>query len=292
MSKILKKLRLLPAINKPIAAILKATGLKAAQRYWPISGKYKLCFQGIEFYNELHADDLIANDLFYGNNWEAEELSLFLDYARKSKTILDVGANTGIYSVLSSKSNREAQIHCFEPNPYNFKRLQANLRLNEPNRITLNQVAVGNALAPVEFAVPTRDIISYTSSANIDFSKNTHTGEIEWKTVQVPQVTIDRYCSQRDIKPDLIKIDVEGFEQNVFRGALETMKQNRPVIVCEIFFDKESVHFYREHLALTNYKMYAIGGPRHMSELKSGQESMEGVSNNFLLIPSGQSITS
>src|SRR5438067_13865291 len=111
MKKILKKLRSIPAINKPVAFLLKATGLKTLQRRWPIAGNYSLRYGNIRFNNYLLGDDHIANALFYGNAWETEELSLFLDYARKSKVIFDIGANTGIYSILSSKVNPGAQIH-------------------------------------------------------------------------------------------------------------------------------------------------------------------------------------
>jgi FkbM family methyltransferase len=55
---------------------------------------------------------------------------------------------------------------------------------------------------------------------------------------RVPVTTIDHFCAEHDIEPDLIKIDVDGYEGKVLRGASETLARNRPLVLLELHREK------------------------------------------------------
>ena len=62
--------------------------------------------------------------------WEAETLPVFCNWAEKSKIILDIGANTGVYSLVASAINPKCQVTAFEPVPVVYKKLAGNIELN------------------------------------------------------------------------------------------------------------------------------------------------------------------
>ena len=209
----IKHLRNKPAISKIVAFLIKLTRPISGQLYrkWLIYGTYRLEFNGVNFLVYSEGDDHIASNLFYSIPWETNELRLFTDHAKKSKIILDIGANSGFYSLISATSNPSSQVHSFEPNDYNYNRLRQNTDLNNLRNITLNNLAVGSNIGALELTFPATSMLSDTSSADESFSKSTYNSSLQWKKVLVQQTTIDAYKREQNIKVDLFKIDVEGF---------------------------------------------------------------------------------
>jgi FkbM family methyltransferase len=260
MASVLKKLRKIPVFNKLISYPLRMAKMTNLQKRWPLSGTYRVTFNGVSFLNFSRCDDMVINNIFYSKKYESNELPMFLEYAAKATQILDIGANSGIYTILSAIANPGSNVHSFEPNGFNFVRLKKNVAINQLNNVTLNENAVGNANSSLQFTVPVdQNVISDTSSASAGFSQGTYDGKMKWQTVEVQQVTIDSYCALHKIpKVDLVKIDVEGFDEEVFQGATETILKDRPVIFCEIFFDAPKQERFRNFLQKINYSSEEI----------------------------------
>lgn len=137
------------------------------------------------------------------------------------KTILDVGANIGEWTELAMQINPALDIHCFEPSDSTCQLLAARAKILT-GRIKINQVGLG-AIAEER----SLHIFSVGAGSNSLYHReglrNTQT-DIESVTL----MTLDGYCQQQNIHHvDLVKIDVEGHELDVFKGSYEMLSAGK-----------------------------------------------------------------
>ena len=167
-------------------------------------------------------DPLIGKPISLGIVYEENVTRFFTKYLTDNMTLLDVGANIGWYSLLAAKSlNDNCKIYAFEPFSENAKLLLASKLKNKFNSIQVIQSATGNKLGAVAFGASgsngqCRDIGNEVQSI------------LAGDTVNM--VKIDDLIKE---KVDLIKIDIEGAEYNALLGAINTIKNSRPVIFSE-----------------------------------------------------------
>jgi len=148
------------------------------------------------------------------------ELPLVRDLARPGYTVVDVGANIGYYTLLfESVVGVTGRIVAFEPEPDNLAELRVNVEKNSLRNVTIEPCAVGARSGTVAFA---RGI-----NGGVRDDAVSSTGD----EVRVPLVTLDEALSGA---VDLIKIDVEGYEEEVLRGATRTLRTQRPALFVEI----------------------------------------------------------
>lgn len=143
---------------------------------------------------------------------------------------IDVGANEGFVSLLACSSALKTQqtihAHCFEPNPTAFRVLITNSSLNS-FRMTLNDFALGDNRSSGVLTLGTEPSDSTLVSGG--FSYVSTVGQ-----EQVGIETLDAYCSEHSLVPTVIKIDVEGYEPYVLKGASQVLEQVRPYLIVEI----------------------------------------------------------
>jgi FkbM family methyltransferase len=227
-----------------------------------VYGTVDLHFEGHSFKMFSAWDDHIVDMLYFSNRSYSEftELSIFNALAKDSKVILDIGANTGLYSILSARANPKAQIIGFEPYPVNFARLHKNMGVNGiQSQVELVNLALGDSNSKIQFAVPAGGQICDVSSADVDFTKSHYQKWLSYKEIEVEQTTLDHFCTERNFESvDLIKIDVEYYELSVLKGAVESLAKYSPVILIEIFVDEERCKFFEEVLKPMGYHAYLI----------------------------------
>lgn len=227
---------------------------------WQVAGVIDLTFANQKFKMFTQCDDNITNALFYEQDYvESSDLQLFIDLAKSSNTVIDIGANTGIYTILTALSNPNCKLLAFEPHPNNYKRLTKNLEINQIKNVQAFQQAVGNQESFINFYIPDNEAISDTSSALESFSKSTYKGQINWKSIDVAQTSLDSLCQKNQFDSiDLMKIDVEGYEINVFKGANEFFNKYKPIIFCEIFLNDEKREFFQNFIQKYDYTPYLL----------------------------------
>ena len=147
------------------------------------------------------------------------ELSLIKFLCSPNGNSIDVGANLGLYSFLISKYTK--QLHAFEPNPYPLRYLK---KLNKGNT-KIYPIAIGSVNDEVELFIP-KNRKGWTSNGASLRQINIGRGV----KLKVPFRTLDSF-NFKDI--ELIKIDVEGCEQDVIDGAINTIKNWLPNIIIE-----------------------------------------------------------
>lgn len=283
----LKCVRNIEFLNK----IFRIT-IKFSQKYlclirnrWPVYGTVGLIFEDVELKMYSEGDDHIINCLYYDFEYDEKfDLSLFLMFSKSSNVILDIGANTGLYSCLLGKVNPLARIYAFEPYSVNLNRLNFNINLNKCTNVKVFNLAVGESSRVVEFAIPADQKISDTSSANIDFSKSSYNAELSWKITTVNQISLMDWAKTNNIQNVcLIKIDVEGYEAEVFKGAINLFENSKPIILCEIVNKEESRLFFENFMSTYGYFCYLSSA---IGLLSCGQKLPNDIpGRNFFFLP-------
>ena len=140
--------------------------------------------------------------------WDFQEMSFLLHFLREDDLFVDIGANVGGYTVLASAITG-AESLAIEPIPATFQKLRRNVRLNGIEaRVNCRNVGVGAEHGELKF---TRALggLNHVALAH------------EPDTISVPVETLDALLAGR--APAMVKMDVEGYETNVLRGAGQTI---------------------------------------------------------------------
>lgn len=145
--------------------------------------------------------------------------------------VLDVGANTGAYSLIAAAAARHLRVHAFEPLPPVAELLRANIRRNAcRRRIEVHQVGVGAQDGPATLFLPP-SCGSVETSASLDPTFKEAVAE----TIPIHTTTLDRFWAERGRPPvTVVKIDVEGTEVGVLQGAGELVASARPFVFHEL----------------------------------------------------------
>lgn len=161
--------------------------------------------------------------------YEDFQAKVLFSLMKISNCFYDIGANMGFYSLCAAALNQEMKILSFEPNPDVFKILQLNIAKNNSNNITPLHFGLGSEMIEnIEMYIPP---ITGTSGGSF---KNLHPEEGESHSHKVQIKTVDYVGKNQSFGPDLLKIDVEGYEYSVLEGAMETLGEHRPTIVIEL----------------------------------------------------------
>ena len=137
----------------------------------------------------------------------------------------DVGANIGVTAAMAAQ--HASRVYCFEPSPRTFQALKQTIQNNNlQDRIEIANLALGDR----EGTLPFFDDPSSGSASHM--ITDATLGRVS--TVQVRVTTLDNFVIERSIdRLDLIKIDIEGFEIDALRGALETIRSFRTSALIE-----------------------------------------------------------
>tara|TARA_A100001388_G_C28751868_1_gene492640 strand:+ start:507 stop:1346 length:840 start_codon:yes stop_codon:yes gene_type:complete len=212
--------------------------LRSLKPLWLILGKiYRFfapifrfkCDQYINKYGPFKFDSVFLfsnySEFGGGHNPGFEHLIKNLKYA---DTFFDVGAHIGLVSIPAAINMKiGSKIVAFEPFGKNFLHLKNHINNNKlHDKVFLNDNLVGERTCKRSF------FISKNESPINSISK---VHQIEnYKEVKLNQITLDDYCNETGIIPQIIKIDVEGAEINVLKGSRKIIEKYKPLIYLSI----------------------------------------------------------
>ena len=181
---------------------------------------------GVKFEVDLH--DYLGHYIYYGF-FDPSQSSLF-SLCREGDVILDIGTNIG-FSLLNMANIVQPNgfIVGFEPDPVNFSLLKKNISLNQLSNFAVHQIGLGDR--PGKFKL--ENVIEFNSGGKRIVPSGSSSGNF----AEVEIDTLDNFLSVSQLsinKIDLIKIDVEGFEMNVLKGGINTIKRYSPVLYIEL----------------------------------------------------------
>jgi FkbM family methyltransferase len=155
--------------------------------------------------------------------WEPAVSRFLASALRPGATFVDVGAYIGPYALLGSRIvGPEGVVYAFEPDPVARRNLERNLAGNAASNVEV-----------LEYALSDRPGFEWLSEAGDDreFGNSESMLSPEGGTLKVPTLTLDDFCRERAIRPEVVKIDVEGAEGRVVAGGRETLAAASAVLV-------------------------------------------------------------
>lgn len=166
------------------------------------------------------------------NGWEKETVYVWLALVKNANTILDIGANTGIFSLIAKSTNPRAKVFAFEPMKRVFNILVYNNNINGFD-INVKNIALSDHDGEATFYESELD---NHYGASLFLSEHRNDNIIETK---VEVQTLASFIEQNSIQSiDLIKLDVERHEVEVLKGMQRYLQQFKPAIILEILEDQ------------------------------------------------------
>lgn len=212
----------------------------------------------------------IENEIFWNgldNGWEKESMKLWRELCLRSTIILDIGANSGIYSMVASVVNPKAHIYSFEPVKRTAEILKENIRINRTPNVELFEVAVSNVTGSATFY----DVSSqsqYSASLNEEILS-----ECEDRiSYSVDVIKLDDFEPLQNKRVDLIKIDVEMHEPEAIAGMLKLITRDRPSILIEVLTVEIGMKI-NALLVNLNYHCFSIDEEHSPKPIPSIQQS-------------------
>lgn len=234
MKKLLKKIYHIIPFKKQLFTFLKI--------FWQPSEKvYRhLSFHGVINVNTdkdhsfkiMHYGFQIENEIFWdglAEGWEKESFKLWIKLSRTSEVIFDIGANTGVYSLISKSLNPQAKVYAFEPVKRVYQKLVANAELNNYDIVSIDK-AVSSYDGEATFFDSKEEHI-YSVTINLEQREN----DLRTELTKTEVIKLDTFIEQEKLtKVDLVKMDVETHEPEALEGFQFYLNKFRPTILIEI----------------------------------------------------------
>lgn len=212
----------------------------------------------------------IENEIFWfglENGWEKASLKLWIELVKHSNTVLDIGANTGVYSLVAATINSKAKVYAFEPVKRTSELFKQNLELNPQLNIELIEKAVSNKNAIATFYdLPTDS--QYSASLNPDMLAS-FSNRISY---DVETIRLDSFDDLKHKKIDLIKLDVEMHEPEAIEGMIELLRKNQPTLLIEIL-SSEVAEKVEQLLGELNYICFSLDEENEPKYIERIQQS-------------------
>jgi FkbM family methyltransferase len=155
----------------------------------------------------------------------SRELDAFLHAMTPCRRFLDVGACHGLFSLAFALGRAGALALAVEPSAPAFEVLAENIRLNRLDNVLPRQLACGPRAGQLRMRQVWHHLVALPES---------RAEAAAAEAITVPMRSLDEICSDLDFAPDLIKIDVEGYELGVLEGARSCLRRNRPRLFLEL----------------------------------------------------------
>jgi len=190
-------------------------------------------------YWELDLDEGIDFSIFIFGFFEKETSRALDRLVNKGSVVIDIGANIGAHTLpLARLVGKKGKVYAIEPTKYAYRKLIKNLSLN--NDINNNVCADQVMLISAENTIKTNSVYSSWPLNKVNKNKRHSVHQGVLMTVDgSEEKTLDDYISNNNIRSlDLIKMDVDGNELSVVKGANKVLTKFKPIIVMELAPDQ------------------------------------------------------
>ena len=204
-------IRLAATIARHLPSRYASEAVRASWRFAPRPGPSIVDVEGIALRVDPATNGVLDQSLYYLGTYEAGLLDLIDRTLQPGDVAVDVGAYNGLMSLRMAAAG--AEVHAFEP--ANMALLQESLRLNPQLPVKAYPVALGST----ESVATLRTVAGNAGGTSVAVG----TGDVE-------VVPLDSFR----LSPRFVKIDVEGHEAEVLRGAKQTLARSKPIVVVEV----------------------------------------------------------
>ena len=224
------------AIFDRLAAPWRAARFRQHRSPFIHHGKHGLVF-------ELHPNEEIDGHIATYGIYEHRLLRLLESLIPANAVMLDIGANIGNHALYLARAC--SAVHCFEPNPRAYARLERNIALNKATNIRVHRFGLGRSDETATFYENTSGNLGASGFRSCEGERR-----------DLPIRNADDAVAELGLsRIDLVKIDVEGMEAEVLSGLRETIARFRPVIAFEYSGHKQP-NWSLIHEALSGYEFF------------------------------------
>jgi FkbM family methyltransferase len=216
----------------------------------------------------LSPEGAIPREMWSRRYFEEHELDFIVGALQAGMTFIDIGANGGLFSIPAAKKVKHGKVYAFEPSAWTVELLAKNASLNDVSNLETVRSAVGDYTgeATLQINVAGKDGLN-------TIGKPVHEDSEIAGTEKVPITTLDDFLRQRSISHvDVMKVDVEGAELMVFRGASDLLsKPTAPLILYESHFLSRGFGY---HPVETMWMLQGLGYSFFVIDSKTGRISI------------------
>lgn len=282
MKKSLKKIYLYSPFNKYIFYLIRTffNVPHSVYKHLYFYGWFKLYITQNEFIYLHNYGYELENELFWNGlkGWEKNTIKYWLLFCKNSKVIFDIGANSGIFSLLAKKVNPFSCVYAFEPIPVAYNMMKRNIHKNKMN-IHAVEMAISDYCGEGEIYLKKDTDFAYSVTLN----KNT-LSDVNFKKIKVKTITVSDFIMLNNIKQiDLIKLDIETHEPEVLMNMKNLIDVFQPIFFIEILNTECSnkiKSIFKE--IKTRYYFYEID---ETNDIIENQNLFSSNSRNYILIP-------
>lgn len=176
--------------------------------------------------------DLQKEKYYWLGTHEPQVQDWIAAHVKPGMVVYDVGSHLGYFSlILARLVGEQGRVTAFEPDPSNFARLSRTVELNQARNIEAVNQAVTEQPGSVEMLAGRETMSLVVSGARGGSGQAAR----EAKMISVLAVSLDAWVLEQDhAPPDLIKIDVEGHEEQALMGARRVLETYQPLVLCEV----------------------------------------------------------
>lgn len=206
--------------NRKINTILKIVWWKFNQLYFKIPAVIEMTHNAKLI---CYPNNSYGSYVVYANFPEYEELNFLHQVISDGDVVIDIGANIGSESVLAASKGKNVRVFAFEPTDSLIPLLKENRAINGFfDRIEIIKKAVSNKNGIIQFVLETESEINHISTSNFNNKK----------IKNVESITLDTFIKNTSIKKiNFLKIDVEGAELLVLKGAKNLLSEKKIDII-------------------------------------------------------------
>lgn len=201
-------------------------------------------------------DDFVAQAYFWkgADAYEGTSLKLWTTLAKRSVSIIDIGAYSGVYSLAASKASPKSKIYSIEALDRVYSRLLINKAANSAANINCFNFAVSDCDSEINLLVYSGQDILVSGSSTVPDACD----RIPCESKKVKSFTLDSFVESNAIPSvGLMKIDAEGAEHLILKGAQKVISSYLPDIICEILPVAKTNDIFSFFSSL-GYKYYKI----------------------------------
>jgi FkbM family methyltransferase len=202
---------------------------------------------------------------------------------RNGMTVLDIGAHHGLYTLLASKRvGRSGMVIAFEPSPRESKRLKRHIQVNKCRNVRIESVALGASRGQANL---------FLVQGSEDYCNSLRPPAVQAQTesISVPITTLDDFLVKANVGTvHFVKLDVEGAELDVLRGAVELLQATpRPVLMVEVYDVRTEPWGYKaqdivKFLHHVDYEWFELAGDRMLQPIKPDESVYDA---NLIAVP-------
>ncbi|QHT70490.1 FkbM family methyltransferase [Rhodocytophaga rosea] len=209
---------------------------QSVYQYFIFWDKFKVIVENNSFWIKHHGL-YIENEIFWGGltegKFEKLSMQLWIKLCKEATCVIDIGANTGVYSLVTKALNPDARVIAFEPIHRTFEKLLLNNSINQYD-IVCERIALSDKDGEGYIFDP-ETVHNNLATLNADVADKNRIG----RKIPISLQKLSTYIREKKIgRIDLMKIDVEGHEPNVLSGMEDYLDQMRPTMLIEINSDE------------------------------------------------------